>query len=339
MTSNTISTARNGARTFVRGLIANTVQRGNPEPYARTRWGTGEANRIAKAAIPALDSGDFSPEAREFYALATEQSLLGRIGTLRRIAFNVRSLRQTDGARGFWVGEGKPVPLSKQAITPFTLSPLKVATIVVNTEEAISSMGEVSEAALQTDLLTAIAGAIDQAFIDPTSAGVANEIPASVTYGGVKIASSGDARADIEAMFNAYEGSLRNAVITMNPRTAVQLGLLPAELGETKLTVQGGVLAGVPVVCSEFVPFDTDGGSITLMDGGAIAYGSRDFEMYVADQASLQMTDTPTDAATETVSLFQTNCVAWMATGTANWQVQGTGKVVSIVGADYALGS
>jgi hypothetical protein len=39
------------------------------------------------------------------------------------------------------------------------------------------------------------------------------------------------------------------------------------------------------------------------------------------------------------VNLWQTNTIAWKALIEANWEVQGTGRVVTVVGVDYALGS
>jgi len=325
-------------RTFVRGLIAQTMAKDNAEAYARNRWGVGLAGQIAKAAVPAMLATDpaGTPEGREFFALAVAQSLLGRIAGLRRVPFNVRALRQTSGIRGYWVGEGKPIPLSSSAMEGFTLAPLRVGSIIVQTKEAVEAYGEVAEAALQRDLLTALTASLDDAFIDPSNAGTADEVPASVTNGGTQIASTGNAKTDIERLFAAYEGNYRTAVIAMHPLTAVQIGLLDAQVGDTKLGVQGGILAGVPVVCSESVPLDSSGAGITLLDAGSIAYAARDFELAVSGEASLQMADDPTDGATTQVSLFQTNCVAWKGIATANWEVQGSGRVVTITGANYA---
>ena len=115
-------------RLFVRGLIAQTMAKENAEAYARNRWGVGQAAAIAKAAVPAILTNDpaGTPEGREFFALAVSQSLLGRIAGLRRVPFNVRALRQSSGIRGYWVGEGKPIPLSSSAMEGFTLAPLRV---------------------------------------------------------------------------------------------------------------------------------------------------------------------------------------------------------------------
>lgn len=328
--SNAVSMARPG-RTFVRGVIATALARGNAEGFAANRWGTTQAGRIAKAALPPmLQSGDGSPDAREFFAMATEQSLLGRLSNLRRIAFNVGTIRQSKRAAGHWVAEGSPIRVSSQDLQTYSLPPLKVASIVISTEEALQAWGEVSEAALQRDLLDTIALGIDRAFADPANAGEPGESPASVSSGGIQIASSGDVATDINALFDAYEGDFRAASIAMHPKTAVQIGLAPAGLGETKLTVQGGVLAGVPVVASEGVPF----GTIVLLDAGAIAYGARDFQMTTSNEAVLEVDDDSDE--TQHVSLWQNNLVAWRAVGTANWSVHGTGRVVTITGADYA---
>lgn len=334
-----INTSGPQGRTYVRALIARALAKSEFAEFAAQRWGAGQADRIAKASVPATNSDEIgTPESREFFGLAIQQSLLGRIAGLRRVPFNTRFTRQTGGAQAYWVGESNPIPLSKQSVMGSALPGLKVAGIVCATKEAVQAMGEVVEAALQADLQNAIAATLDTTFISPAWAGVADQAPASITYGQTEIPSSGDPKQDIIALLAAYTGNLRSAVIVMHPRTAVVLGLLEEPLGETKLSVQGGVIAGIPTLCTEAVPFDTNGGSITILDASAIAYGARDLLMSVATHASLAMSDDPQSPA-EQVNLWQTNTIAWKVVAEANWEVQGTGRVVTIPDVDYAVGS
>lgn len=327
-------------RTFVRGAIAWSQAKHNAEAYAQSRWGAAQAAAIAKAAVPAsLADAAGTAEAREFFALAVEQSLLGRIPGLRRVPFNTRSLVQLTGATAGWVGEGKPIPVTTNTTDDFTLEALKVGLILAQTQEAIRSYGEVAEAAVQRDLLRALATGLDLAFIDPSNNGSAHVSPSSVTYGQTQLPSTGSAKRDIEAMFAAYRGAYATAAIVMAPRTAVQIGLLPEQIGQTKLGVTGGVLAGVPVYCSESVEFGSAGAAITLLDADAIAIASRDFEVELSDEAALQMRTDPVDGSAQLVSLFQTDTIAWRALATANWEVHGTGRVVSITDADYVTGA
>lgn len=332
-------------RTFVRSLIARTLHSNDLVGYASQRWGVAAATGIQKAAMSAIATGDVgSPESREFFSLAVQESLLGRIQGIRRVPFNIRFTRQTAATAGHWVAEGAAIPLSKSAVLGGALPSMKVAALTTATREALEAMGEVTEAALQRDLVDAVAGALDATFINPAWAGNPGESPASVTSGGIQIASTGDVRQDVEALFRSFGGNLRRAYIVMNPLTAVQIGLVDAQVGDTKLGVNGGVLAGVPVLCSEHVPFDSDGGSITLLDASAIAYAARDIDFSVATEATLEMADDPTNnsvvpTATDVVNLWQTNTVAWKVYAEANWAAQGTGKVVTITGVDYPLGS
>ena len=325
-------------RTFVRGVIAHTMASANPDSYAANRWGHSHAQTIAKAAVPAIiaEPGG-TPEAREFFGMAIEQSLLGRVPNLRRIGFNIPNLRQTTGARGYWVSEARPIPLSTAAMDRFTLLPLTVASIIVATKEAVMSMGEVQEAALQRDLLNAIAGAVDLAFIDPDNAGTPDQAPASITNAATQFPSTGIIRQDMRNLFDQYQGSMLTACIVMHPRTAVAIGVAASQLGETKLTVRCGVRMGVPVVCSEAVPFDSNGGSVTIFDAAAVAYAARDFDLSMSDEATLQMSDSPTFGSGDFVSLFQTNALAWRSTASANWEVNGTGNVVTMYSVSYGL--
>lgn len=339
-------------RTFIRSVILNALVGANGEDrerFAAGRWGLETGERIVKAAVPAFSVAN--PEsvqaAREFFALVAEASLLGRIANLRRVPFNVRMLAMTGGAQGYWVAEGKPAPVSRQSVEGSVLSPMKVRAIVCATKESMMAVGDIAENVFQADMVRAVTGVVDTSFIDPDNAGVSGESPASVSYGGTKIPSAGSnadgLREDIRALFAAYEGDLTAAVLITDPRTALDISLLPDVLGQTELTIHGGQLFGVPTVTSAGSPLTTAGGSITLVDASSVATANEGVEMRVSEEATLQMLDNPTNAsidgtATTMVSMFQTDSVALSATIHANWQVQGDGRVVTITGASY-LGS
>lgn len=335
-------------RAFLREMITRAIVRGSEESmaaYTTQRWpATGAA--IAKGAVPALSTGQLGGNgtAAEFFSLPAERSLLGKINC-RRVQSNARFSSMVAGARGSYVGQGKPTPISWQALNGSTLQSLKVQAIVAATRESVQAVGETGEATLQSDLIRAISLALDEAFIDPVNSGIVDEMPASIASGQLQIPSVGtDAsavRLDITNLIAAFAGDFESAVIIMHPLTAVQIALLQKPLGESTLGVLGGQLFGLPVVTSNGVPLDSSGGSITLLDPTSIAVAFDGFNMDVAEHATLEMDDVPTnEGGTETtlVSLWQTNTVAWKSTVYANWEVQGAGRVVSITGVNYAAG-
>jgi len=334
------------ARTYLRWLIVNEIGKGQAN-YAQNRWGSDVAREITKATVGAIDTVDLGDAAQAFFASVMEASLLGRIQGLRRVVFGARMIAPTSGLAGHWVAEGKATPLSRLAIAGSTLRPLRVSAIACVTRESLERPGEVAEALLQTDLERAVTGPLDWAFIDPSNAGSTDEIPASVAYGQTQIPSVGpDAdsiREDFAALFAAFEGDFSSAVLVLHPTTAAQIALLQKPLGETSLTVNGGVLFGVPAVTSRSVPITSVGTSITLLDASAIAYDATGLSITPAGHATLEMSDVPTNdsttpTATQVVNLWQTNTVAWRADIQANWKVHGSGRVVSLTGVDYSGG-
>lgn len=341
MSSVPIYRSNRASRTIVRSLIARHAvmeDHGDVETFCRQTW-PGDSEMIAKTAVAAIASNETSQGVvADFLQQVRERSALGRLG-FRRVPFDVRLLKSTSGAQGYWVGEGKPIPLSKPVLAGSTLKALKAAGIIVLTKESLKVASPLTEAALEEDLLSAVAGILDFAFLDPSNGGVANETPGSVTYGAPSIAatgSDGDAlRRDLQALFALYEGDLSQAVIVTTPRIALNIALMKEPLSNTDLSPLGGTLVGIPTATSLALGSTTDGDYIALMDRRGITYNLDDLVLEVGDQTSLIMSDTPPDGPAEMVSLWQTNSVAWKAVADAAWENQREGGVVMITGADY----
>jgi hypothetical protein len=329
--------------TFVRSLIAkHTIKSADPERvqiFAQKNWGAAQADRITKAVVSALVTGDFgTPEATEFFSLIRDQSVLGRLTGLRRIPFNVRMLSVVGGTNAYWVGQGKWKPLSKPSLEGATLEPLKVATLVVATEEAMRA-NPATELVLLDDMRRALSESLDEAFLDPSNAGVADEMPASVTNGVTPVISTGDPAADIAALVAAFGGDFSAAYFITDPTTATRLALARDAGGSFAFPdagPRGGSIVGIPLLVSRGSPRDSNGGQLALIDPTGIAANVEGIRVQTSGEASLQMRDDPTDPATTLVSLYQTNSIAWIAEAGANWDVQRAGSVAIITGADYA---
>jgi HK97 family phage major capsid protein len=328
-------------RTYVRSLIAGSVAGGSEESlkaYAFGRWAWAHPDSIAKAAIGALVA-EGNSLATEFLSAVRERSVLGRLN-FRRVPFNVRMLAMTEGARGYWVGQGRPVPLSKPTLDGSTLLPLRLNAILCVTKEGLRDTSNLAEKGLTVDLERAIAGTIDEAFLNPNNSGVPDESPASITRDATTINSAGSSfdnlRTDLSAMISAYQGDIQTAAWIMAPRTAVQISLLGGPSAMIDLSVSGGTLVGLPCVTSAALGIDSNGPSIALVDTQAIAYALDNLEIETSDETSLLMSDDPESIPGELVSTWQTNTQAWKSTALANWEIQRTGAVVLLTGADYA---
>ncbi len=137
------------------------------------------------------------------------------------------------------------------------------------------------------------------------------------------------------------------AVWIMQATTALQLSLLRNAFGQREfpdITMNGGMLEGVPVITSQYVPNESGGAmmilvnasDIWLADDGAVTIDA-------SREASLEMSDAPantsaTPTAAQMVSMFQTNSVALRAERFINWQKRRAAAVQVIDDVSYTGG-
>lgn len=289
-------------------------------------------------AAPLVDYQNF---AGDFVEYLRPRTILGQFGTggipsLNRIPFNVRIAGQTTGGNAYWVGEGAPKPLTQFDFNATELRWNKIATIAVLTNELIRFSDPSAERLVRDGLAAAVIERADIDFVDPAKAAVANISPASITNGIAGIPSSGntadDIRADIQALwapFIAARNAPRNAVYLMDSSTALALSMLQNPLGQSEfpgITMNGGTFMGVPVIVSDYLPVDSGGGMVILLNASDI-WLADDGQVTIdaSREASLQMLDNPTNnsatgTATAMVSMFQTNSTAFLAERFINWQ-------------------
>lgn len=304
-------------------------------------------------AAPLVDYQNF---AGDFVEFLRPRTILGQFGSngvpsLNRIPFNVRIAGQTTGGNAYWVGEGKPKPLTAFDFTATELRWNKIATIAVLTNELIRFSNPSAERLVRDGLAAAVIERADIDFIDPTKVAVANVSPASITNGATAIASSGstadDVRADIQALwapFIAARNAPRNAVYIMDSTTALALSLMQNPLGQSEfpgLTMNGGTFMGVPVVVSDYLPVSSAGGIVVLVNASDI-WLADDGQVTIdaSREASLQMLDNPTNAsdtgtATSMVSMFQTNSTAFLAERYINWARRRASGVAYLTGVNW----
>ncbi|QRP62702.1 phage major capsid protein [Rhodanobacter sp. FDAARGOS 1247] len=326
-------------RFYIRSLCTQIGGGASPElanSFAAARWGA-EGLAISKAAVAALTSGDIgTPEATEYLNAVRERSVLGGLLGTRPVAFNRRMLARTNGAIGFWVGEAAPAPMLKAVLAGSTLKAKKVVALIAVTDEGMRAESPAVEAGLQADLETGCAGAIDQAFLDPSNAG-SDTMPASVTHGAPIIAASSDAAADLKALVAAFAGDLSTSYLITDPSTATALAMVRGANGSFLFPdagPRGGSVLGIPLLVSRHSPRDTAGGMLALVDASGIALAMDSIEISQSDQTSLAMADTPTSPATM-VSLFQTGTTAMKAVIRCNFENQRVGGVAVLTGVDY----
>lgn len=276
----------------------------------------------------------------DFVEFLRPMTILGKFGqagipALRRVPFRVALIGETSGGAGYWVGEGKAKPLTKFDYSRTTLDPLKVANIAVLTQEVIRDSSPAADVLIRDGLVAALQARMDTDFVDPLKAASAGVSPASILNGIAGILASGtDAaavRADVKKLFQAFiaaNNAPTSGVWIMDNVIALALSLMQNPLGQTEfpgITMNGGTFMGLPVIASQYVPTDSNGHRVALVNASDIYYSDDGgFDLAMSTEASLQMDTAPTgDSTTPTaaqlVSMFQTNSVAFRAERTLNW--------------------
>lgn len=288
------------------------------------------------------ESGVFA----DFAEFLRPMTILGKFGTdgipsLRRIPFRTRLISQTSGGAGYWVGEGAPKPLTKFDFAGTSLLPLKVANIAVCTMELLRDSSPSAEMLVRDGLAAALRERLDIDFVDINKAATSDS-PASITNNITRVTSGGstsdDIRCDVNAVMAAFIAANNpptTGVWIMSATTALALSMMVNALGQREfpgVSMSGGTFAGLPVIVSEYVPSDSTGSFVILVNASDIYLGDEGgINVKMSDQASLQMLDSnpagagaptnnsATPTATQLVSMFQTNSVAFLAERTINW--------------------
>lgn len=282
--------------------------------------------------------GEESSVFADFVEFLRPQTILGRFGnapvpSLRRVPFRTALIGQTSGGDGYWVGEGQAKPLTKMDFSRTTIEPLKVANIAVATMELIRDSNPAADGLIRDTLAAALSERLDIDFINPLKAAVSGISPASILNGVAGIPSSGtdaDAvRADIKALFTAFiaaNNAPTSGVWIMSSVTALALSLMQNPLGQTEfpgIGMNGGTFFGLPVIVSQYVPTDSGGSLVALVNASDIYEADEGgIDISMSTEASLQMDsepDNPTTASTVMVSLWQRNLVGFRAERTINW--------------------
>lgn len=290
----------------------------------------------------------------DFVAFLRPQTILGRFGqggipSLRRVPFRTALIGQTSGGDGYWVGEGNAKPLTKMDFSRTTIEPLKVANIAVATMELIRDSNPAADGLIRDTLAAALRERLDIDFIDPAKAAVSGISPASILNGVAAIPSSGDTaddvRADVKALFTAFiqaNNAPTSGVWLMSSVTALALSLMMNPLGQTEfpgIGMMGGTFFGLPVIVSEYIPTDSSGSLVALVNASDIYEADEGgIDLSMSTEASLQMDnapDNPSTASTVMVSLWQRNLVGFRAERTINWARRRASAVAYLSGVSW----
>lgn len=341
-----------GMARYVKALAFSKGDHTRALEYAK-QWETStpEVTEALKAAVAAGTTTDASWAGplvynanlvSEFVEFLRPQTILGKITGFRRVPFNVRFPTQTSGSTVGWVGQGLAKPVSSLVFNSGSLGFAKASGIVVVTQELARFSSPSAELLVRDDLTAQMIEFLDQQFIDPGIAAVANVSPAGILNGASNVVQASAAwtsfanvKTDVVSLmggFAANEIAMDGTMYwIMTPATALALSMILFTGGNSfafpDINIGGGMFLGIPVIVSNSVPHSVSAGAIValckasevfLADDGAVAID-------VSQEASLQMDGAPTESsaaptATSVVSLWQTNSIGIRAERVINWQ-------------------
>lgn len=325
---------------------------------------------VAKVLMAAVAGGDTTTSGwaselvynqnlvNDFIGVLRPKTIIGRIPNLTMVPFNIRIAGADQGTSAGWVGQGAPAAVSKMHTTQTTLGIAKAAGLVVLTQELVRSSAPSAELMVRNDLVATIAQFLDQQFIAPDYAAVANVSPASITNGVVPLAPTAGTqaalRADVQTLFGTWiAGNLdpSGGVWVMTATQALAISLMINALGQPTfpgISMNGGTFFGMPVVVSQSAmqvgsPATGEGNLIVLINAPEIMLA--DDGQVVVDasaEASIEMLSNPTNNAasgtpTTMVSMFQTSSVALRAVRFINWAKRRSIAVSYIKDANYTV--
>ena len=279
----------------------------------------------------------------EFIELLRPATLLGKIPGLRQVPFNTTVPVQSAGGLYQWVGQAKPKPVGKLAFTSVSIGIAKAAGIIVLTDELVRVSSPSAEAIVRNDMIAGIAAFLDQQFIDPAVAAVANVSPASITNG--ITASTGSSPAnplkDIQILLSVMSTAnvpLSGVTLIMSETNALAVGMMrSAQTGERLypgVSATGGTFDGITIATSNIA-----GTNVIALQPNLILYADDGgASIDVSREASVQMDTAPMSPADATVvmtSLWQNNLVGLRVERFINWNRAVPASVAYIAGAIY----
>ena len=330
---------------FVRAACAQLVCKGNTRDaidYAEKRWNdsTPEVALYLKAAVAAGTTTDTTWAlplvnqniSNEFIELLRPATILGKIPGLRQVPFNTKVPTQTAGGTYGWVGEAKPKPVTKLAFSSTSLGVSKAAGIIVLTKELVMLSNPSAEALVRRDMVAGIAQFLDQQFIDPTVAAVADVNPASITNGAPTAAATTNPLADIMGLISHFATNnipVDGVTFIMSAANALSLTFRTNLDGSPEfpgVSINGGSYKGLTFITSQAA-----GTNIIALQPSLVLYADDGGVTIDASQeASLQMDSapmSPADATTVYVSLWQSNMIGLRAERFINWAKASTNAV------------
>lgn len=249
----------------------------------------------------------------DFIEAVRGRTVIDRLANTRRVPFRTDVPRETTAATAGWIGETSPRPVSTLAFDMVRVEQYVATAIVAVTNEIIRGFRPGSEEGLHALLVAAVAAHLDEQFLDPEVAAVANVNPASITNAATRVTPTGTGAthlaADLAEVVESVTTPLSAPVWITSPRTCAYIAGMGGFEG---VKINGGTLYGIPIITSTSArPVGSPGANlVVLLDAPELLVaddGVADVE--ASGETTLAMDTAPTSPANQS-SMFQTDATA-----------------------------
>lgn len=250
-------------------------------------------------------------------------------GGFTRLPMRVRAGVITSAPSAGVVAEGAAIPVSKVVLNNVTLLPIKVAAMMVVTNELLLNVSAAGQACFSRELQSVVAAAVDTAFVDVIDTGT------------TPITSTGPNK-DLRTALTAVNSA---GIARLYWIASEDVGKFGSTLGTSwpaflAASATGGELANLPLLVSSGVP----SGTLYLVDAAGIAADGGPVTADVSSQADALMDTAPsmssaTPTAAQMVSMFQTDSSSLRAVaviGAAKLRANAVAVVTGITGTTWA---
>lgn len=200
--------------------------------------------------------------------------------------------------------------------------PLKVAALIVLSDDLLRKRN--ARTFLMGELVKAVGTATDQTFLSLATDGVTPVASTGATDSAIL--------ADLRALLDRVTSGPTRPHFIVPQTVANAMASKPTLF--PNMTPRGGSALGVPVHVTQDLA-DSAGNYIVAVDASAIAFANDTVTLAASNQAALQMTDSPSDGATNLVALFQTNSTAMRAVRYMQVQLIRSGAVAITSGVEW----
>jgi HK97 family phage major capsid protein len=326
------------AAQFARVLLLARIKGKSPPEIAEIEYDAREVF-MAKGAVAGLGRADGllsqTVAATQFADVVRAQTVIGRLNTVK-VPFSTPLPYLVALTPFGFVGERMAIKASAPSFgSTLTLPRLKVAGLVVLPNELLSD--STAEEVLHRNMVSGLVAGTDLAFLDSTKAAVAFTRPASITHGAATFDATGASSLDdidgvaagLIAMLSAAGSNLAGAKFISSTQIATALAMMRGSGGQLAypmITVNGGTLAGLPMLVSGSSP----AGQLTIVDESEVMIAQDDGVKFEAstgamiEQNSVPTGDTGTPTASSATinSMYQADSSALKVIQYVNWRMR-----------------